>query len=234
MSRFLATWWLDVQIQIRNLFYLVTGAGAGIITLVIVYLIPEERYSLAIPNVVFLGMAMPFYLAAGQILFEKSERTLDALSVSPLRIRDYLISKVVTLGQIGVMEACLITGVIYGVPDTPILFLVGVLQLTTVFVLGGIILVVRYESVNDFLIPSIPVILVLQIMLVYEFGLLEGWVILWPVYGGWMLLLAGMNDWHWESLLLYLCSSLAWIGVFWYWAERAFEKWVLRNGVART
>lgn len=109
---------------------------------------------------------------AGMVLFEKSERTLDALIVTPLPPRTYLASKVFSLSGFATVESLILVLLTGGPKEVAFLPLVlGVIFLGIMYTLISIAQVVSQTSVTDFLVPGgIISMTLLQIPLLHAFG----------------------------------------------------------------
>ena len=84
------------------------------------------------------------------VLLEKSQRVLPALAVSPVRCREYLVAKLVSLGGISLLVA-LVLAIAAGVrPLWPVL--VGTALLSAVFTLAGVLVATKMPTLNSFLL----------------------------------------------------------------------------------
>ena len=98
MSHLAATAMLDLRLQARNKLFAI-GFGVALSTgLVARVLLAVTAVAVLLPGI-WLGAigTTTFMFVAGMVLFEKGERTLDALIVTPLPVRTYLFSKVLKL-----------------------------------------------------------------------------------------------------------------------------------------
>ena len=174
MRRLLATLRCDVLRQYRNGLYGVTVAVALFYVALLRFLPASDRIDLPllIPAFVMLNVLMTtFYFVAGLVLLERSERSLGALVVTPLRVSEYLSSKVVTLTVLALAENLFVVLIFYGWRFAAGPLLVGMVMLCSLFTLLGFALVSRYDSVNEFLIPSIFVSMPLFLPLLPHLGI---------------------------------------------------------------
>ena len=174
MRRLLATLRSDVLRQYRNGLYGVTVA-VGLFYVALLQLVPANHridLPLLIPAfLMFNVLITTFYLVAGLVLLESSERSLGALVVTPLRVSEYLCSKVVTLTGLAIAENLFVVLIFYGWRFAVGPLLVGMLLLCSLSTLLGFALVGRYDSVNEFLIPSIFVSMPLFLPLLPHLGI---------------------------------------------------------------
>ncbi len=228
MNRLAATIRLDAKLQARNLLYVVgiglalaAGGVAG-------QLLGLQAVRLLLPAI-FLGTigGTAYVFAAGMVLFEKNERTLDALSVSPLPSRIYVVSKVVTLGGFATLECTIILLLAHGVQNISVpMLLAAVLCMGAVFTLVGIGQVVSYDSITDFLVPwGILVTAVLELPLLHY---LQVWPhpiwYLVPSQAQLILMKAAMQPielWEWVYGVGYTALALA--AAYWFALAR-FKK----------
>jgi fluoroquinolone transport system permease protein len=225
MKRLLAAARFDWTLQWRNGFYAVTVGAALLIALTVRQLAPAELIPFALPYLFLLGLTMPFYFAAGQVLFEKSEGTLDAMRVSPLRIGEYLLSKTVTVSLIGLSEGLLMSLICVGLDFHGPLFLLGGFLMAAVYTLSGLWLVVRYDSMAGFLMPSVlaTILLELPVFLAFEAPVAQA-LLVWPNVAALTLLQAAFDQETVMPLTAGVFAALAWLMILGRACYRAFQK----------
>lgn len=233
MSRLLATMRCDVRLQVRNGFYYAAGFVA-LYWMVLLVWPSHEDLEWILPVLVFTNLMInTFYFFSGLVLLEKREGTLEAQVVTPLRTGEYLASKLVTLSLLGVLENLAITLIAFG-PDFGVLpLLVGMVLAALIYCLVGFAVVARYDSINEFLMPSIPVFVVFVIPMLPYFGILPGWWhYLHPLLGPLLLMKAAfqpVSAWETTYGVVY---PLLWIGPIFVWSRRAFYRFIVtREGV---
>jgi fluoroquinolone transport system permease protein len=174
-----------------------------------------------------------FYFISGLVLLEKGEGTLEAQIVTPLRSQEYLLAKVATLTILSIVENLSVVALTYGFGPYLLAVLVALSLATPLFVLFGFMVVVRYDAINEFLMPSIVFASLLSLPILSYLGLNLSWLIfLHPLQGGLIWLTAAFQPVPAWQLLLSLIYSLAWIGAAAYLSRRAFYRFVIiREGV---
>jgi fluoroquinolone transport system permease protein len=222
----------DVTVQIRNNLYTIGPIVAVLVAFLLSRVVSADTLGETIPvtMLMVIGGSTLLYVA-GLILFEKDEGTLHALIVSPLRTREYLLSKVTTLTVLATFESVILVGALlllvgvdaltaFSVP----LLLLGIVLLSVVYTLIGIVLIVRYESITDFLVPVLVIALVMQLPAVQFSGLIEGYALYVIPSTAQTLIMAGawhsLEAWQWLYALGY---SAVTIGLLTVWAFRAFK-----------
>lgn len=182
MNRLLSAIKMDVTVQFRNKLYAI-GIGAGIfVAVALSQLTNPEQLPLTVPTLMLLvvGGSTLLYVA-GMILFEKDEGTLNMVIVSPLRTSEYLASKIITLTGLATLEAIVMIGgtmlimssdaeIIW--PNVPLLLL-GIIAIGVIYTLLGIVLIVRFDKITEFLIPMSAVAVVLQLPFLHFLGWIE-------------------------------------------------------------
>lgn len=229
MRRLAATLRLDLRLQVRNHLYLFTALTTLLLLTVLRQLVPREVLEEVFPPLLFLWLgSTTLMFVAAQVLFEKGEGTLSAVTVSPLRTLEYLVSKLLTLTSLATVESLALLFFSYGTNVNLPLLLLGVVGLAALYTLVGLILVVRYDSVTHFLMTS-P--LYLTPLCVPALGLTGLWdspfLYLWPTQGPLLLLEGAFQDvaaWQVGYALVWTALSLVGLVV---WAERAFYRHVI-------
>ncbi len=233
MKRFLHTLKLDVTVQWRNKLYAIGIGIAAVIAGVFSQAFDAEMLPYVVPVVMLMiiGGTTLMYVA-GMILFERDEGTISATIVSPLRTGEYIWSKILTLTLLTTAEATVMIGGTMLVlsfnetvplPNLPVL-IGGVLAIGMVFTLIGIILVVRFQSITDFLIPMAALTVPLQLPFLHFLGVIEHPLfLLIPTSAQMMMMRAsfsGLSSLEWVYCIGY---SVVTIFVLTTWARRAFH-----------
>lgn len=233
MSRLVPTVRLDLQQQLRYGFYY----AAGFVTLlwiVLLYSLPGAVEEVAVTFVVFTDLsAVGYVFIAGAVLFEKGEKTLLALLSTPLRFREYLASKLVTLTALALIMSLAVIAAGYGLRFNPALLILGVIFTSLVSLLVGFIFVAPFDSVSEYLIPGQLPVLVLVAPLIYFFGILPSPIFyLIPTHGS-LLLLGGafgitqLLAWQIAYAVLY---QLLWVTGLALLARRVFDRYIVARG----
>lgn len=133
----------------------------GLITvlylLILLWTNPSAR--LAAGGVIILSdpAAMGLFFMGAMVLLEKSQRVNCALAVSPVRVGEYIAAKAVALMALGLVVA-LAVATVAGNPPVGVAISVGLGSL--LFSMLGIIAACVCQSLNQFLLLSIPIELV--------------------------------------------------------------------------
>jgi fluoroquinolone transport system permease protein len=230
MNRLLATMRTDLRLQIRNGFYYATVFVAIIVVIAFSRLnIPDYGY---IWPVFILGnmMMVGFYFMAGVVLLEKGEGTMEAQIITPLRPFEYLLSKVLTLGFLSLLESAIIVVILSGINFNWPLFLLGVAITAAIYSLFGFIAVAPFDSINEFIFPSVLWVLATFPPVFYFLGVSDSWLFfLHPLQAPLVLLqgaFTGVPGWQIVYGILY---GALWIGITFVWSLRLFRRFIIRR-----
>ena len=221
--RLAATLRTDVRVQVRNGFYLATAFVVTGSILVLRWL-PPEAAALLLPVVLLENVVVnTFYFVSALLLLERGEGTFAAQSVTPLRVGEYLASKVVTLTALSLVEGLLIAFAVGGLDGRLARTALGIALAAVLFCLSGIALIVRYEAINEFIMPSVVYTLLLSLPLLGYFGIgVRAYYLLHPIQGPLELLQARAAPT--PGALAYAVGYPAlWIVPAYLWSRRALR-----------
>lgn len=237
MKRIWGTLVNDVRLQWRNGFYYATAVMLALFAILLSQA-PRADLRFLLPVVIVNNiMINGFYFVAGLVLLEKSEGSLQAQVITPLRPAEYLAGKVLSLTLLSVIENGLLALLV--MPDAISIgwLLWGVAAGVCFFTLAGLVVVVRYEAVNEFLLPSLCVATLLALPLGPYFGVGDTavsatLVYLHPLQAILLALRAGAEGAGAETVLagwqaLYVVVyAVLFCSVAFLLAERAYERFV--------
>jgi len=179
MKRFLALTLADVRFQFRYGFYGIYLIVSLLYILVINLLPLRWRESARVLTVFSDPAALGLFFMGAIILFEKGERVLRTLAVSPVRAGEYILAKLVSLALISTLAATAIFLAGGGMPGFP--FFAGVFAGSCLFTLIGLSIGTRIKTLNQFLIATVPaeIAIFVPAILAY-FGIGPRWSVLHP------------------------------------------------------
>ncbi len=124
--------------------------------------------------------AMGLFFMGAIVLFEKSERVLDSIAISPAMPYEYILSKLFSIGMISVIVGFTI-GFFSKAVNITIHFIMGLFLCSCLFSAVGLIIAAKSTSLNGFIIFTIPAELIINIPTVaWLFGWRPGWLLLHP------------------------------------------------------
>ena len=184
MTRLGATLGMDLKVQFRNGFYHAAALVAGCSILLLRWL-PPDTAALLLPVVLLQNTVFnTFYFVSGLLLLERGEGTFAAQSVTPLRVDEYLGSKAVSLTLLSLVESLLIAAAAVGLDGRLVAMALGIALVAALFCFAGAALVVRYESISEFILPSVLYSSLLMLPVFGYFGLgARMWYLPHPIQG---------------------------------------------------
>lgn len=239
MTRLIAAMRMDVTVQWRNKLYVI-GIVAGVLVAgVLALLFAADQLYLGVPTLMLLvvGGSTLLYVA-GLITFERDEGTLSAVIVSPLRTTEYLWSKVITLTGLATLESAIMIGgamLILGrngavpVPNIPIM-LIGIISMGVIYTLLGVVLIVRYDKITDFLLPMAAIASILQLPLFHFLDVVVSPLFLIIPTSASTMLIRGayipLTTGEWLYAVGYTAIQIVVLAI---WAYRAFNTHIIRK-----
>jgi fluoroquinolone transport system permease protein len=218
----------DMKFQIRHGFYGVYVLVCGFYVLLLHYLSPDYKEKAALLLTFSDPGALGLILAGGIVLLEKDQGVHDSLFITPLRLREYLVAKAVSISAISLCAAWAIHLLSLGMPAAPVRFSIGVLLTSALFTFLSIGIVARARSINGFILLSQLYSVPLAIPLLGFFGIgPAGLYWIFPTQGSLVLLQTAywpVSVWKTAYAIAVLLAGNAAVYV---WAYRSFERRIL-------
>ncbi len=173
----------DIRIQYKYGFYFLYMFFTMLyISLLLAF--PEAwREKAAILMIFSDPAAMGLYFMGAIVLFEKSERVLDSIAVSPARTYEYMLSKLLSIGVISLIVGFAI-GFFSNAVNITMHFILGIFLCSCLFSAVGLVIAAKSISLNGFIISTIPAQLLINIPAVaWLFGWRPGWLLFHPGVG---------------------------------------------------
>lgn len=230
MNRLLATMRTDLRLQHRNGFYYAV-AFVLILFAILMSQLPAIDWTRWLPPVVLGNLVMvSFFFIGGLVLLEKGEGTLEAQVVTPLRVSEYLGSKVVTLALLSLVENLVIVSVAGGFGFRFPILASGILGASVIYTLIGFVAVARYDSINEYIMPATLVTTLLSLPYLDYFGIWTSpLMLLHPLQGCLIMMEAGFVSVPSGELIAGVISAGIWIAIASIVARRAFRRFVIRK-----
>ena len=233
MTRLMSTINWEVRLQWRNGFYYAA------IFIVVVFLLVFSQISVVkmdwlLPFMLVNNMVVgTFYFIGALILLEKDEGSLEARVITPLRPAEYLGAKVATLSALTLVESALIVVITVGLDVNWLPLLAGITATAVYLCLVGFLVVIRYDSINEYLLPSILYVMLAALPLAAYMAGWEHWLLyLHPMQATLTLIEAGWQSFPWWLIVYCLSYSLLWIAYLFRLSLRAFHRFVItKQGV---
>ena len=231
MKRLLATIRCDLRLQWRNGFYYAT-AFVVLIWVAILSQVPRVEFGWLLAPVVSGNLVLTtFYFVGGLVLLEKGEGTLEAQVVTPLRTWEYLSAKVATLGMLALIENVLLVALAWGLGFGAVPLILGIALAAAMYVLAGFVVVARYRSINEYLMPSVIYTALLTLPLFPALGRWDHWLFyLHPLYAPLVVMQASFQQVEFWLLVYGVLYSGLWIALAYLWSQRAFRRYLSVGG----
>jgi fluoroquinolone transport system permease protein len=230
MNRFLPTIKLDIALQAKYGFYY-AAAFSAIVFIVLMSQVQHIGPQMFIPVLVLFNLMIgTFYFIAGVVLFEKGEGVLQALIVSPLRVSEYLGSKVLTLTLLAIIENLTMVTIVFGTSYDVLLLAIGTVIASMIYILFGFVLVSRYSSISDYLLPSIGIVFVILAPLLDYFGIIKSAIFyLHPMQAPLILMKAAFIQVEIWELAYGVLYSILWIAIGFALSKIAFNRYIVNK-----
>lgn len=170
MNRLSGTLRLDIRLQWLHGFYYAAGVML-VLFLLLLSELPQDNLQSLLPAIMINNIIMNgFFFVAGLVQLEKDEGSLYAQVVTPLHPLEYLSSKALSLALLSLVENVLLALLLIGNGMSVVWLLPGIVTGTVFFVLSGFLLVARYETLYECLLPSFLAVAVLALPLLPYLG----------------------------------------------------------------
>ncbi len=233
MSRLASTTRLDMTVQLRSKLYAIAILVAVVTGLIVRIFVPPSWTAYFLPIFFLSAVGSTAYMfIGGMVIFEKDEGTLAAQIVTPLRINEYLWAKTLSLLVVVLMESLIVLFLGYGYRGYNLApLLLGIVVLSVGLTLTGFVQVSRLDSVTDFIVYAVPVIMLVQLPIIDYTGIASSpvWYVI-PSMAPLLLITAAFSPialWQWVYALGY--SAVA-VGVLFWWARHAFQRNIVMRG----
>jgi fluoroquinolone transport system permease protein len=172
-KRILSSLRWELALQFRNGFYYATAFILAF-WVVLYTQLPRLDLTAVMPGLLIGNLLVTtFYFMAGLVMLEKGEGSLEARVVTPLRSGEYLLVKVLALSALVLGENLAIAALFTRLRFALLPAGLGLLLAGALFSLAGFLAVVRYDSINEFLLPSMLYTMVLLFPLLDFFGVVR-------------------------------------------------------------
>jgi fluoroquinolone transport system permease protein len=149
----------DLRFQVKQGFYTVY-IFITLFYLFVLHYLPDGITSEVIPILVFSDPSVVgFFFIGAIVMLEKTQGVLQYLVITPLRSKEYLTAKAISLAVLAITAGAAISGFAYPGRIHWALFLPSVLLTSVFFTLYGFIAAAGCKSMNQYLIRMVPYLL---------------------------------------------------------------------------
>jgi fluoroquinolone transport system permease protein len=184
----------DIMFQVKQGFYTVYII-LTIMYMILMSLLPTKISNIAVPLIVFSDPSvLGFFFIGGIVMLEKVQGVLLYILVTPLRTKEYLISKVLSLSLLAVAAGVAITFVSHKQNVNWILLILGIFLTSVFFTLFGFLVAAGCRTISQYFIKAIPYSLLLIIPCFSAVGFKYSWAFnIIPSVAGLKLVLSVFN-----------------------------------------
>lgn len=170
----------DIRFQFKYGFYLIYFIFT-LLYIGLLYAFPFSARKIAGIIMIFSDPAeIGLYFMGAIVLFEKSERVLNSIAVSPTKPFEYVFSKLLSLSVISTAVAVII-GFKAGIIQNIAFFLISIFFCSCLYSALGLIIASKISSLNGFIIASILPQLIINIPgIIWLFGYRQKWILFHP------------------------------------------------------
>lgn len=171
----------DIRFQFKYGFYFLYLIFT-ILYISLLYALPVAWRERAAVLMIFTDpAAMGLYFMGAIVLFEKGERVLNSIAISPVRPMEYVVSKLISIALISTAAGLLIGFSGGGAVANPLFFVSGVFLGSCLFSAVGLMVAANAATLNRFIVATIPAELIINVpAIAWLFGWKPGGLILHP------------------------------------------------------
>lgn len=152
MQRLIKLIELDFILITRNRILAVAGF-VTVLYVLIIQVLPEESFTMVLTLLIFSDPVMLGFMFIGaMVLFEKSSNTLQALSVTPVRAGEYLLSKGITLTAVALAASMIMAVAGLHFRFNPLYLIIAVVFSSLFFIFIGFAGASRVKTFNQYFI----------------------------------------------------------------------------------
>ncbi|SFL80551.1 fluoroquinolone transport system permease protein [Gracilibacillus orientalis] len=217
----------DIRFQFRHGFY-AAYALVSILYIGLLLLMPASYVEKTSIFIIFTDPSvLGFFFVGGLVLLEKDQSIFNTLFVSPIRIHDYLVSKVLSLTVLAMVSSSIIFGVVHQHHVDYLPFLIAVTLCSIFFTLLGILLAARVDTVNMFLYTSPLFVIVFYLPLLSFFNLADPVLLyLLPTQAVLILLEGAFDSLTVQDYIYAIAVFMAWISFAYILTYYAFQRFL--------
>jgi len=151
----------DIRFQFKYGFYFIYSVFSALYVFLL-FIFPEAWREKAASIMIYSDpAAMGLFFMGAIVLLEKSQRVLNALAVSPVKVFEYIMAKIVSLAFISILVS-LMLALAAGLGTIPIVLITTALT-SIIFTLLGLLVATKANSLNQYLIATVPLEIVCMI-----------------------------------------------------------------------
>jgi fluoroquinolone transport system permease protein len=229
-NRFASIVSLDFKMQARYGF-LYAAAFTMLIFIVLLRQFDLRGESAFLPSFILFNLIIgTFYFVAGMLLFEKDQGVLQGLTVTPLRVWEYLGSKTLTLSALALVENFVIIFLTFGTGFNVLPLVAGTALMAAMYTLFGFVVAARYRSITEYLLPSVIYMVVLMLPIFDYLHIFSSPLFyLHPLQAPLLVMKSAVLPVGTWDLAYGVIYSLIWIGLAMWLSMKAFDRYIVNK-----
>ncbi len=217
----------DIRFQFRHGFYYVYAILSVFYILVLRFL-PVPLVHPTMVLILFTDVcALGFFFVGAIILLERGQNITESLFVTPLRLYEYLLSKLLSFLILSVLSTgIIILGASIHMQNV-VWFCFGLILSSGIYTLFGLVFAAKARNVNDYFVRSLGMGMLISLPIVAYLGLFDSPIFYLFPSKATLILLDALGRTYPSGELVYAgVSLLVWILLFAFMAHRRFENHV--------
>lgn len=214
----------DISFQWKYGFYYLYIIITVMYLFVLSMLQGEVKNTVGIIMILSDPATMGMFFMGAIVLLEKSQRVLDSIAVSPVTAKEYIFSKVISIGIVSLLVGGTI--ILAKGTDNMLLACFGVFVGSVIFSLCGLIVGGNIRSINQYVVATMPFeILGFAPPIAYMLGFTNKWMLLHPC-----CILIRYMDGNGKGFILLTIILFAWVAILYLIAYHSIDKMFKRLG----
>lgn len=145
----------DIVFQMKYGFYFLYAVFTFLYAFILLVIPTQWQTTIASLMIFSDPAAMGLFFMGAIVLFEKSQRVLNSLAVSPIHISEYILSKMISFAVISEVVAMILA--LVSQHQNLMMVFIGTLLSSFIFSLLGLIVSTQIHSLNQFILWTVPV-----------------------------------------------------------------------------
>jgi len=169
MTRVLNALKADILFQFKQGFYVIYIV-ITVLYLIILNQLDPSIVKYILPILIYIDPSiLGLFFIGGILLLEKEQGILSLIYVTPLKIGEFVASKLISLCLISLVATLTLTFVSFQDNTNFLYLIIGVLLTSFIYTLVGFTIATKSKSVNDFFVKMIPMMIVFIIPCIIMF-----------------------------------------------------------------
>ncbi len=217
----------DIRFQFRHGFYY-AYLVLTVLYIITLRLLPENLVHPALTLILFTDIcALGFFFIGAIVLLERGQNLTQSLFVTPLRLHEYLLAKILSFLFLSLLSAFLIMlGGSVGGQDL-LWFIFGATMSALIYTLFGLVFAARAQHVNDYFVKALGVGLLISLPIFAYLRLFDTPLFhVFPTRATLILLDVLSTDYTISDKIFSVASLLIWFIVLSRFTYKRFDRYV--------